>query len=96
MTLNLPPSLFWDSDFTKLDYDRQARAIIARVVMRGSLEDWFEIKRYYGLERIKTEIVQVRYLDKLTLSFCSVYFNIPKEQFRCYNTDPSIQKLWNF
>jgi len=49
----------------------------------------------YGIERMRNEILQIRNLDKHTLNFCSKYFNIPKEQFKCYNTEQSIQKLWN-
>jgi len=75
---------------------KNARHIIERVVMRGMLSDWFEIKKYYGINRIKDEVVRSRYLDKTTLSFCSSYFNLAKEQFRCYNTEPSIRKLWNY
>ena len=94
--MNLSKTLFWDTDISQIDYQKNARHIIERVLMCGLLSDWFEIKRYYGVERIKSEIVKIRYLDKLTLNFCSKYFNIPKEQFKCYNTEPSIQKLWNY
>ncbi len=94
--MQLSKTLFWDTDINKLDYDKHARHIIARVLMRGTLNDWFEIKKYYGKERIKNEALQIRYLDKLTLNFCSQYFGIPRNKFRCYTTEQSIQKLWNY
>jgi hypothetical protein len=94
--MNLNKALFWDTDYEKLDYERHARKIIERVITRGTLQDWWEIKKYYGKERIKSEIVTVRSLDKLSLNFCSNYFNVPKTEFRCYNTNPSTQQLWNF
>ncbi len=94
--MELSKTLFWDTDINKVDYDKNARHIIERVLQRGMLSDWFEIKNYYGLERIKVEILQIRYLDKLSLNFCSKYFQISKEQFKCYNTEQSIQKLWNY
>lgn len=89
-------ALFWDSDYENLDFSRHARHIIGRVLMRGNLDDFFELIRYYGLEKIKEEALQIRYLDKLTLNFCSKLFKIDKEKFRCYNTEPSIRKLWNY
>ena len=95
-TIQLSKTLFWDTDITKIDYEKNARHIIERVLMRGMLSDWFTIKDYYGIERIKSEIIKIRYLDKVTLNFCSKYFKIPKKQFKCYNTEPSIQKLWNY
>jgi len=94
--MELSKALFWDTDIKKIDYERNARHIIERVLQRGMLNDWFEIKKYYGLDRIKQEILQIRYLDKISLNFCSKYFKISKEQFKCYNTEQSIQKLWNY
>ncbi len=89
-------ALFWDTDITQIDYEKHARHIIGRVLMRGNMQDWKELKKYYGLERIKKEVVNIRYLDKITLNFCHTFFNIEKEKFRCYNTEPSIRKLWNY
>jgi len=92
----LRKSLFWDTTFQDIDYCKHIRYVIERVLTRGNWNDWLELRKYYGLERIKTEVTQIRYLDKVTLSFCSTYFNIPKEKFRCYNTEPSIQQLWSY
>jgi len=94
--MNLSKTLFWDTDPTKIDYEKNARHIIERVLQRGDLCDWFEIKKYYGLDRIKSEVTQIRHLDKVTLNFCCKYFQLSKEQFKCYTTDQSIQKLWNY
>lgn len=88
--------LFWDIDRSTLDLERKARYVIGRVVTHGMLEDWNLIKAYYGLERIKNEMLQERYLDKKSLSFLSCIFEIPKEQFRCYTTQQSIPTHWNF
>jgi hypothetical protein len=94
--MNLPKILFWDSNMSTIDYELHARSIIERVITRGSLEDWKTIKDYYGLERIEHEILQMRSLDEVTLNFFSQFFNKPKEQFRCYTQDASIQQLWNY
>ena len=94
--LKISKSLFWDVDVSEIDYEKNATQIIERVLTRGSLEDWFAIKAYYGLERLKSEAIAIRYLDKITLNFCSVFFHIPKENFKCYNTPQSYQQLWNY
>ena len=95
-TINISPVLFWDIEFYELDYEKNARQIIERVITRGSMNDWFEIKSYYGIDRIKAEIIKIRSLDKVTLSFCIKYFQIPKNQFKCYNIPLSYQQLWNY
>lgn len=89
-------SLFWDINQSTLDADKNARFIVERVITRGRLSDWRKLFSFYGMERIKNEVLQVRYLDQLTLNFCSSFFNVPKSEFRCYNQPQSIQALWTF
>lgn len=89
-------NLFWDTDETTLDPEKNARFIIERVLSRGRLSDWRALYRLYGPERIKQEAMKIRYLDKVTLSFCSSFFNVPKSEFRCYNQPQSIQQLWQY
>ena len=95
-SIHINPALLWDIDFQELDYEKNARQVIERVITRGSLSDWFAIKAFYGTDRIKSEIVKIRSLDRVTFNFCSTYFQIPKEQFKCYNIPQSYQQLWNF
>ena len=82
--MNLSRVIFWDTNYDTIRWDEKARYVIARVVQFGSLKDWYEIKAYYGMDRIKQEMLQERDLDVRSLSFLSWIFDIPKEQFRCY------------
>ena len=94
--MNIDISLFWDVDFKNIDFQKYSQFIINRVLLRGEINDWLELKSYYGLERIKQEIIKMKYLDKKTLNFCSIYFNISKTNFKCYDTPPSTKELWNY
>ncbi len=94
--MQLSKVIFWDTDYNKIDWEQKARFVISRVVMYGTIEDWNAIKSFYGLERIKTEMLQERYLDNKSLSFLSCIFDIPKEQFRCFTEKLSSQAHWNF
>lgn len=42
------PGLFWDTDFKKIDWERQHRAIIEHILERGNDQEKEEIKRFYG------------------------------------------------
>lgn len=96
MKPNINKGLFWDVDFDKLDYLINARFVIERVLTRGDLEDFKEIMRHYGKDNIRNEITKIRYLDKLTLNFCKIYFDLKEEELICCNTEPSIRELWNY
>ena len=89
-------SLFWDIDKTKLDIEQHRRFIIERTLTHGTLSDWFLIKNYYGKSVIKAECMQLRYLDKLTLAFCSAYFTAPVSHFRCYTHTQSHHSHWDY
>ena len=93
---DLEPSLFWETDITQMDFIENSTYIIGRVLMYGNLKDWFSIKKYFGEDKIKETALKIRYLDRLTLNFCSMYFDIPKENFRCYNTPQSVKELWDY
>ncbi len=89
-------SLLWDVDTSNIDYDDCADYVIERLVQRGKLKDWFELQNYYGLSKIKEVTMQARYLDKYTLSFLSVVFKVPQEEFRCYKFRQLNQGLWPY
>ena len=44
----LRAGLFWDTDINTIDWQGQKRAVIERVIERGSEEEKVEIKRFYG------------------------------------------------
>jgi addiction module HigA family antidote len=41
--------LFWDTDFDKINWGKYKKAVIQRVLERGSEEEINEIKQFYGL-----------------------------------------------
>ena len=89
-------NLFWDADPDDLDFEKQARWVIARVVMYGSDTDWATIKKRYGLDKIRDEMLAVRYLDERSLSFLAWFFGIQKKQFKCFELKQSNPELWPF
>lgn len=94
MTLN--QILFWDTDVKKIDFQKNSRSIIERIITRGTINDWYELKKFYGLKKIKDEVINIPYLDKITLNFLSKYFSLPVKKFKCYNTKQYTKKLWNY
>ena len=76
---------FWEQDYTKLDFNSDRSYIITKVVSFGSQDDYIELFRYYGWDIIKTEVVNIRYLNNKILNFLSVLFEIDRKKFRAYN-----------
>jgi hypothetical protein len=83
------PSVFWDCRAEKINYDESKSFVIERVLTRGTEQDERELFRYYGGETIKNTVLNLRYLDRKTLNYLSIVFNIPQEKFRCYRKTSS-------
>jgi plasmid maintenance system antidote protein VapI len=45
-------SLFWDTDITKIDWDKHYKAIIRRIFERGNEIEKQELVNFYGTEKI--------------------------------------------
>jgi hypothetical protein len=93
---NFSSHLFWDTDRNKLDTDRDKDYIIRQVLEYGLMDDWRLIKEIYGLDTIVASAKNFRSLDKKTLNFIATISDEPKESFRCYTEQQSIQKHLDF
>lgn len=93
--MQLTHSIFWDTQYDSIHWEKNASYVVDRVLHYGTLRDWHEVLAYYGSDRVKDIALNMRNMDKRVLNYCSVFFNTPKEQFRCYNIEPFIQQLWN-
>jgi len=92
----LNKAYFWDVDFNKLDKSKSMRLIIERVINLGNLSDLKLIREIYTEDEIIKTICNLNYLDRKTLHFTSLLFNIPKTRFKCYTKKPSVPIPWNY
>ena len=88
--------LFWDIDKNELDFERNKKFIIQRVLDYGLINDWQTIYKYYGIKQIGEITTTIRDLDKKSISFIATLSNISKENFLCYTTKQLTPKHWDF
>ncbi|MCE6988615.1 DUF6922 domain-containing protein [Dyadobacter sp. CY323] len=50
----LRKSLFWDTDVDRIDWEKQAKAVIERVFERGNNDEKEEMTRFYGQAKIQS------------------------------------------
>lgn len=89
-------ALFWDVKISSIEIEKHSKFIIRRVLQYGSIEDWNELKKIYGLKKIVQKAQTIRDLDKKTATFLSVLGNVSINKFRCYTTEQSMPKHWSF
>ena len=96
IVLGLSKTLFWDVDPYTVEAEKHDAFIVDRVLQMGTMEEFKAIKEYYGKDRILAIAMQLRYMDERVLHFCSVYFNVPLDQFRCYTQKQLNLSHWNY
>lgn len=96
MSLLLRQSLFWDTDIQKIDLQKHKASVIERITTRGHLEEFRDMMQFYGKDTVKNSLLNARWLDKVTLAFCSTIFETPETEFRCYKLAQSNPEHWNY
>jgi hypothetical protein len=94
--MKLRSELFWDVDINEIDLDLHKQFIIERTALRGYFIEFKEIRNFYTDEVVKNTLINSKWLDKKTLSYCSILFEIPKEEFRCYKLGQLNQEHWSY
>ena len=80
----------------ELDMDKHKSYIVGRVIDYGKMQDWRIINAYYSKEQLREIVLNLRTLLPQSLSFVSTVFQIPVEQFRCYEQTQLKPLHWNF
>ncbi len=96
MSLLLRQSLFWDTDIQKIDLQKHKASVIERITTRGHLEEFRDMMQFYGKDTVKNSLLNARWLDMVTLAFCSTIFETPETEFRCYKLAQSNPEHWNY
>lgn len=87
--------LFWDWNFSKIDWEKHYLAVIDRIIERGNKEDWKELIRFYGKPRvIKALKFEIKYLPDYIIEDVCGYFDLTKEALACYAHKQSRKGHW--
>jgi len=92
---NLPPVLFWDFDFDKIDWRRSRLTIMERVFDKGDKSDWREMIRFYGHDNVIRALKnEITYLTDITTTAVCEYFQLSKKELKCYTKKQLNQGHW--
>lgn len=92
--IDLSQNLFWDTEPSTIDIDKNSAFVIERVLEYGQWEDWKKIKEYYTLEKIKDVAINLRSLEPSAMSFIATITHTSLEEFRCFKLIQSSQQPW--
>lgn len=80
----LSKQAFKNIDIDEIDFENGALNVLERVIYRGSLDDFFAVRAFYGDERIRKEIVNSKCFGPKEVSFCCLIFDLKTADFKFY------------
>jgi hypothetical protein len=92
---NLKKRLFWEYDFDHIDWQQEVSGIIARVIERGTHDEWDELVKYYKkanvIGSLKNDIVFLP--DEIIEDVCQ-YFKLKPNDLLWYTKKQSQKRHW--
>lgn len=86
--------IFWDVDFSKIDYDAKANFVIERVFERGDVEDIRQCRRYYGDDKVRFALTRAKWLPLKSIHLAAAILENKLTDYRCYITGLSNPDHW--
>lgn len=92
---NLPRRLFWDFRYDDIEWHEEYLTVIERVLERGSKEEWAEMIRFYGEEKVIHAIKkEIKFLADYAIDDVCAYLPLRKEELLCYTRKQSTPGHW--
>ena len=92
----LSKQAFWDVDMDKIDYEKNARYVVEKVIERGKSKDFDNLLQFYGFDNVGQLALQANWLSDISINFCCTLFKVQPTDFKCYEKKQSNQQHWNF
>lgn len=89
------PSLFWEYDLSRFNWEEMRTLVVQRVVERGRMDDFYAMLNMYGLEGVIESIKDIPTLNAKDMSFVCAVFGLKKEDLKCYTRKQSRLQHWN-
>ena len=92
LLLQLTKGLFWNSDINILDYVRDKKYIIERILDAGLENDEIIMWKLYSYEDIKNIALNIENLHKDMVAYMSFVLKVKETDFKCYGKKQWYQK----
>ena len=92
----LSKQAFWDVDMEKIDYEKNARHVVEKVIERGKAEDFNNLLEFYGFNKVKELALKANWLSDISINFCCALFKVNPTDFRCYEKKQLNRQHWDF
>ncbi|MDB5150642.1 MAG: hypothetical protein JWQ57_4662 [Mucilaginibacter sp.] len=92
----LSKQAFWDVDMGSIDYQKHAGYVVEKVIERGKEQDFKNLIKFYGFDRVGELALQASWLSDISINFCCTLFKVKPTDFKCYEKKQLNLQHWNF
>ena len=92
----LSKQAFWDTNMASIDYRKNARFVVEKVVERGTHQDFINLLNFYGFEDVRQLVLKANWLSDVSINFCCTLFGVKPTDFKCYEKKQLNQQHWSF
>ncbi len=93
---DLSKTAFWDVDMEALDFEADSLFMMGKVMNYGLWAGIKEILRFYGLERMRREVVDGTHYKKTALSFLCLILDLEESGFVAYQRRQARPTVWDY
>lgn len=93
---NISKIAFWDVNFDNIDFQENSVFVMNKVFNYGTWDDIIETLRFYGIERVRNEVVKSSYFKNTTLSFLCVILHLTEQDFISYQQRQKRPSNWSY
>ena len=65
--------LLWEYNVEQFDFEQSGTIVVERVIERGNLEDWREMMRFYGREKVLEVVHTSKHLSPKDKKFSELF-----------------------
>lgn len=88
--------LFWDVDESQFCIHNNKTWLIKRVLEKGIWKDWLSLNDTYTKVEIVESLKSMRSIDKKAANFACAFYQIKKDELRCYSKKQSQNTPWSY
>lgn len=79
-----------------IDYERNARFVVEKVIERGKSKDFDNLLQFYGFDKVGRLALQANWLSDISINFCCILFDLKPTDFKCYEKKQLNRQHWDF
>lgn len=89
-------NLLWEYDMDTFNFQKSKVIVAQRIIEMGTQEDFYAAFDIYGgIQEFRDIIKKIPYLNPIDMHFVCKFFNLKKNELKCFTKIQSNPEPWN-